>query len=60
MWLFLDGLVDIVAGEAEGNSGVDVTLHVVALETEFVQFGTQQVEIGIVNIAKLLWLTVHM
>ena len=37
--LFVEGLVDVVAGKAQGDGGVDVAVHIVALETEFVELG---------------------
>lgn len=47
--LLVEGGVDVVAGEAKGDSGVDVAVHVIALETELVQFGTKEVEIGVIG-----------
>ena len=47
--LFVEGGGDVVAGEAQGDGGVDVAVHVVALETEFVQLGAEQVQVGVVG-----------
>ena len=43
MLSLVEGGGDVVAAQAEGYGGVDVAVHVVALETEFVEFGAQDV-----------------
>ena len=47
--LLVEGSVDDVAGKAKGDGGVDVAVHLVALETELVQLGSEEVEIGIIG-----------
>ena len=49
MLSLVEGGGDVVAGEAEGDGGVDVAVHVVALEAEFVEFGAQDVQVGVVG-----------